>query len=402
MNFVRSRQLAALFLLCLSPSMALGQGASKPEARQHFDRGLALAKDKAYAEAIAEFNHAYEISPNFAVLFNLGQAYVAVDQPVYAVEALRRYLNDGGNQIPKVRRKQVEADIAEQGRRIATVVVRCALDGVPVRLDGVDLGKTPLSNAIWVKAGPHVLSASMPGYRPWEESVDLIGKFQKTVEIRLEPASPSATAPRAAAAPAAAPPATPASRPTAIATSRPAQTPPAPVASAPAARTTAVPAREPTPQTTPPQAVPAAAASTETSRRDASPATAPLAASPAPASTGTRKIAAYVVGGVGVASLVAGGIFGIRAISKRHDSDAECPGNQCSEQGVRLNNEAKTAAWVSDFTIGAGLVGVAVATYLLLRSPKPDAAAPGPLASRIRVSPEVGPGQAGLALGGSW
>jgi hypothetical protein len=396
MNHIRLELVLASLILCSLPSVARGQGDPKAEARKHFDRGLALVKDKSYSEAIVEFNRAYEISPHFAVLFNLGQAYIAVEQPVFAVEALRRYLNEGGKQVPKARRKQVEADIAQQGKRIATVVVRCALDGALVQVDGVEVGRTPLPNSIWVKAGPHLISASMPGYWPWEEKVELVGNFQKTVEIRLAPA-PAQVAPVAVAA-------APVSAPPAALPSPPAAPTPAAPASAPTAQRPAAPASQPAAQATPAQVGQgtAAATSTETAASPAPPATTQVSSSPAPASTGTRRIAAYLVGGAGVASLVVGGIFGARAISKRHDSDAECPANQCSEQGVRLNDQAKTAAWVSDFTIGAGLVGVAVATYLLLTSPKAEAASPGPVASGIRVSPEVGPGRAGLALGGSW
>jgi hypothetical protein len=69
---------------------------------------------------------------------------------------------------------------------------------------------------------------------------------------------------------------------------------------------------------------------------------------------------------------------------------------------VDLNNEAKTAARVADITIGAGLVGVAVATYLLLWAPRGEANPPATSAQGMRVLAEVGRGQAGLALRGSW
>jgi len=121
-----------------------------------------------------------------------------------------------------------------------------------------------------------------------------------------------------------------------------------------------------------------------------------------PATTGSRRLAAYVVGGVGVGALVVGGVFGLRAMSKLHDSDSHCPNDKCSSEGVALNNQAKTAALVSDITVGAGLVSLAVATYLLITSGKAESAPVGKLAYGIRVLPEIGPGEARLALGGSW
>jgi hypothetical protein len=123
---------------------------------------------------------------------------------------------------------------------------------------------------------------------------------------------------------------------------------------------------------------------------------------PAPKPQRARKIAAFVLGGVGVGSLAVGSVFGLRAFSKRADSDKHCPNQVCSLEGVQLNDQAKTAATVSTVTFAVGLTGVAVATYLMLR---PSPAGPHPsasLAQRLRIAPELGRGQAGVAVGGVW
>jgi hypothetical protein len=118
----------------------------------------------------------------------------------------------------------------------------------------------------------------------------------------------------------------------------------------------------------------------------------------------------YGVAVASAASIGAGTYFGIRAISRRRASDRDCPDNRCSMEGVSLNEEAKTAAQYCDVTIGLGLVGAAVATYLFLRSPASDssdgsAAGEGSHvagARPLRVIPAVGPGVASLLLGGAW
>jgi hypothetical protein len=92
------------------------------------------------------------------------------------------------------------------------------------------------------------------------------------------------------------------------------------------------------------------------------------------------------LGGAGVAALGVGSAFGVLALSKRSDSNKDCqPG--CTPQGVNLNNQAITDAWVSDFGIGLGVVGIVAGAYLLLTSHgdgPPQAAA-----SLVHVSPEV-------------
>lgn len=372
MTSPRFAHLIVLFASCSFSAVAFAQSNSQAEAREHFDRGFALAEKKAYAEAVTEFSRAYELSPHFAVLYNMGQAYVALGQPVYAVQALQRYLSEGGKEVPAKRRKQVEAEIARQERLIAAVTFRSDVAGAVIRVDGVEVGRSPMPSAVQISPGIRVLSASAPGYRPWEQRVDLPAKDQRVVEIRFEPLS----------AP------TPAPSPAAQVASQP--TPVTPATPTPAVQSGAAA------QPTPPAAVPAnGAAPPATSDASA------LVSVPAPAAGRWRKPVAYVVGGLGVGSLVAGGIFGVRALSKRNDSDKLCPKDQCSQEGVNFNNQAKTAALVSDITIGAGLVSVAVATYLLLTSRHAEPAPTGNSA-HLRILPEVGPGEAGLVLGASW
>ena len=73
-------------------------------ARGHFNRGVELAKAGSYEPALAEFERAYQISPHFSVLYNIGQAELALERPRPAGETLRRYLLEGGEQIDPARR----------------------------------------------------------------------------------------------------------------------------------------------------------------------------------------------------------------------------------------------------------------------------------------------------------
>ena len=130
---------------------------------------------------------------------------------------------------------------------------------------------------------------------------------------------------------------------------------------------------------------------------------------PAPAGGNRRRVAGFVVAGATVAALATGAIFGARAFSKRHASDSQCPPidgiEHCTDEGVRDNEQAKTAARVSDVAFGVGLVGAAVASYLLLTSRSGDATAapsPGTVAPTVRLSPALGPAGAGLVLGAAW
>lgn len=127
-----------------------------------------------------------------------------------------------------------------------------------------------------------------------------------------------------------------------------------------------------------------------------------------------RRLAGMVVGAASVAALAVGGVFGLRAFSKHHASDDNCPKDamgveQCKPNGVTLNEEAWTAAHISDAAFGLGLVGAAVTTYLFVSArgggsatPVKDTQSSGAGASSVRVLPAVGQGGGGLVLGASW
>jgi tetratricopeptide (TPR) repeat protein len=139
----------------------------------------------------------------------------------------------------------------------------------------------------------------------------------------------------------------------------------------------------------------------------AAPAPASVMARPATVETRTaepgrpvsgRRIGAFVAGAGSVVALGIGIGFGLRAISKRQDSDPLCPNDRCSERGLALDHQAHTAATVSDVAFGAGLLAAGAAAYLFLTS---DARPPderGGLGWHLAISPHA----VGLRLGTGW
>ena len=95
---------------------------------------------------------------------------------------------------------------------------------------------------------------------------------------------------------------------------------------------------------------------------------------PREAKMGVRSTAGVALAGVGAASLGVGVFFGVRALSKRSDSDELCPTvdgrERCSSRGVELNDSARSAARAADVTIGLGLLAVGAGAYLFFADPE--------------------------------
>jgi tetratricopeptide (TPR) repeat protein len=184
------------------------------EARAHYAKGLELAGQSGYEAALREFNAAYEISPQFAVLFNIGQAHIALSHTVEAIDALTRYLHDGGDRISPTRRAQVERQIAGlrstlpnprlppaaeaarataaaagtaareateatsedsrgAGPRLGTLTIRCSERGLKLMLDGKPIDAAASSRGLAVSGGTHHLVMSAAGRRSAEETLEI-------------------------------------------------------------------------------------------------------------------------------------------------------------------------------------------------------------------------------------
>lgn len=129
-------------------------------------------------------------------------------------------------------------------------------------------------------------------------------------------------------------------------------------------------------------------------------ASAPAPPDPVPPRVGSdsRRTVALVAGGVGVVGLAIGTIFGVRALGAWSDAKQACPARECSDrQGVARRDDASAAATIADVGFGAAIVGLGVATYLLV-----EGASSSPSASRVWLAPIVGDGGGGLLAKGRW
>lgn len=102
----------------------------------------------------------------------------------------------------------------------------------------------------------------------------------------------------------------------------------------------------------------------------------PSGGTPAESGSGQR-IAAFIVGGVGVAGLAVGGIMGGLALAKRGELDKQgCFDDGLCARGPGVQDtidQARLFGWVSTVGFGVGAVGLGVATVLLLTGPSaPD------------------------------
>jgi tetratricopeptide (TPR) repeat protein len=170
------------------------------EARAHYNKGTELLTQGQLNEAIAEFQEAYRIKPHYLVLFNIGMAYVELDDPVMAVEILERYLSEGGDKGDQVRLDQVNAELAKQQARIGFLDLKISPEEAQLLIDGKPPAHDPTQpGGLRLAAGVHTLDASAEGFVQHSQQIEIFGGERTELQVDLYP--PVAAAPQPVAGP---------------------------------------------------------------------------------------------------------------------------------------------------------------------------------------------------------
>jgi hypothetical protein len=82
-----------------------------------------------------------------------------------------------------------------------------------------------------------------------------------------------------------------------------------------------------------------------------------------------RKLVGIGVAGAGVVAVGVGSIFGVKAMNRNDDSKPHCQQNVCDPTGVKLNDDAKSAATVSTVLFGVGLAALGAGAWLFFSRP---------------------------------
>ncbi len=183
--------LAALFIgLAQGPRPAVAQAKDEPtaaqqeEASERFRRGVKLYKARDYTAAWVEFKRAYELFPNYNVLYNLGQTSRELKDYATALTSYEEYLLQGGNEVTAARKKEVQASIEELKQTVGRITVSTNVEGAEIFIDDVAVGTSPLPKAVVVNVGQRRIVATKSGFTEARRAIEIAGT--DAVEVKLE------------------------------------------------------------------------------------------------------------------------------------------------------------------------------------------------------------------------
>jgi PEGA domain len=190
--------LAAAFVLLAGMSAAQAQPAPaadvpedaapseelKEEARRHFEKGLVLKGERAWAAAVAELLLSRKLYPTRNATFHAADCLNELQRYEEALEMFETLLREFPK-LPTEQKDEAQAAIDRLRGLVGTLEITGAKPGASIVIDGRDRGDYPPVNPIRVAAGTHTVRILKEGYTPFETSVDVAGGRTAQVGAKL-------------------------------------------------------------------------------------------------------------------------------------------------------------------------------------------------------------------------
>jgi tetratricopeptide (TPR) repeat protein len=165
-------------------------GSIVQEAGKHFSRGVSLYQEADYRAALVEFRRAYEIAPNTAVLYNIGETYYQLQNYAQAMTTLERYLTEAGAGAPHSDEVDKTLDILRA--RVGKIEVTTNLPDTEITVDDELVGKAPLKEPVLVSIGRRKITAMHSGRQPETRFIEVAAG--DTAKLTLDLADPEGAA----------------------------------------------------------------------------------------------------------------------------------------------------------------------------------------------------------------
>ena len=150
------------WLLGLLVAVGAARADKLPGARQHYERGTALYDLRRYREAAVEYEAAFEIKNDPALLFNIAQAYRLAGDYEAALRSYRAYLRRAGD-APN--RAEVERHLAEVQAQLDAQKRPAVVLSPPPAASGVTAPRAP--DALGLQQSRSAAPPATPIYKKW-------------------------------------------------------------------------------------------------------------------------------------------------------------------------------------------------------------------------------------------
>lgn len=169
-------------LMLVSSGVSHAQGDGETEvARQRFREGVAHYDRQDYEKARLAFLQAYLLRPHPAVLLNLAQSELRAGRHAEAAENFAKYIRQNPT-APAM--DHAKTGFEEARQRVTELNVQVNATAATVSVDGTDVGRSPLPNAIYLMPGRHTVVARKANASA-EQVLDAVAGRREYVNLEL-------------------------------------------------------------------------------------------------------------------------------------------------------------------------------------------------------------------------
>jgi len=166
-----------------------GSAPTAEQARAHFERGTHLMQNENWEVALGEFEQSLALYPTRSALFNLGMCEKALHRYVAALRHFQEWQQRFGAAATEDERGTVSSTLDELQQFVGTLAIATTPPGATVRVDGTEVGTTPLAEPLLVDAGHHVVEAALDGYEAARRELEVapLANMELTLPLEVRP-----------------------------------------------------------------------------------------------------------------------------------------------------------------------------------------------------------------------
>lgn len=176
------------------------------EAEEHYLRGKALLKGGDVKGAYLEYRASWDLKQSYDIAANLGNLELEQGLPRDAAEHLAFALRSVAVGVPEDRVAAIRGLLDRARRLVAAAAVKVNIAGAEILVDGLPVGRSPLSGEIFVDPGKRTIEARLSPYAPAKKVFDFQRATTIPVELELVLTAPTASASASASVAPSAPP----------------------------------------------------------------------------------------------------------------------------------------------------------------------------------------------------
>lgn len=156
------------------------------QAKDDYDTGRILVASSDFAGAVVKFRHAYDLSSDVRLLWNVAVCEKNLRHYVQVLKLLDRYLHDGDPRIPDADRAAAATVLRTVRSLVGSVRVIVNEPGAAVTVDDAPAGTTPLAEPLMLDLGDRRIRVSKPGFKDQTLVQNVAGASEATVSVALE------------------------------------------------------------------------------------------------------------------------------------------------------------------------------------------------------------------------